>query len=262
MNTTVIFKKNLEEINKHKNILVNQGGQHSSKTYSILQLIIFLSRSVQNKLFTIVAESVPFLKVGAMRQFIEILINDEIFEEDKWNQTDRVYKMGTNIIEFRAYDTSTKALGAKRDFLFINECININYETFQNLEGRTNILTFLDFNPSFEFWIHDKVLPQPNVGFIHSTYHDNPYLPQKIIDTIESYKTYDPNRWRVMGEGLIGSNEGLVFTNWNIMSQDQFSEKVVYGIDFGFSNDPTGRGVYQTDQAGHVKNRSNAIVPC
>jgi phage terminase large subunit len=239
LNTTVIFKKNLEQINSHKNVIVNEGGQHSSKTYSILQLILFLSRTTKNKLYTVVAESIPFLKVGAMRQFLEILINDEIYEEDKWNATDRSYKMGSNIIEFKAYDTPTKALGAKRDFLFINEAINIPYETYQNLEGRTNVLTFLDYNPSFEFWVHEKLLSQPNVGFVHSTYKDNPYIPKKIIDTIESYKTYDPNRWRVMGEGLIGSNEGLVFQNWSITDEFPESDKIVYGMDFGFTNDPS-----------------------
>ena len=239
MDTKIIFKKNLEEINKHKSVIVNEGGQHSSKTYSILQLIIFLSRTTKNKLFTIVGESIPFLKVGAQRQFLEILVNDGIYDESKWNATDRIYKMGTNLIEFKAYDTSTKALGAKRDFLFINEAINIPFDTYQNLEGRTNVLTFLDYNPSFEFWVHEKVLNQPNTGFVHSTYKDNPYLPQKIIDTIESYKIYDPNRWRVMGEGLIGSNEGLVFSNWKIIDDFPVSEKNIYGLDFGFSNDPS-----------------------
>lgn len=239
MDTTLIFKRNLEQIKLNKKVIVNEGGQHSSKTYSILQLLIFLSQSCKNKIFTIVGESIPFLKVGAQRQFLEILQNENLFDENMWNGSDRVYKMGTNIFEFKAYDVPSKALGAKRHFLFINEVINIPYETYQNLEGRTDILTFVDYNPSFEFFIHQKVLQQNNVGYVHSTYKDNKYLPQKIVETIERYKEYDLNRWNVMGLGVIGSNDGLVFNNWNIIDNFPSSEKITYGMDFGFTNDPS-----------------------
>ena len=100
------------------------------------------------------------------------------------------------MVEFKSYDQPSKALGAKRHFLFINEAINIPYETFINLEGRTDQLTILDYNPSYEFWVHDRLLNanRSDVGYVHSTYKDNPYLPKKIIETIERYKEYDMNR--------------------------------------------------------------------
>ena len=246
MNTTIIFKKNLQQIQGDKTIIVNEGGQHSSKTYSILQLIVFLASTEKNKLFTIVGESIPFLKVGAMRQFVEILQNEGIYDDDKWNATDRIYKLGTNIIEFKAYDSPSKALGAKRSYLFINEVINIPFDTYQNLEGRTDICTFIDYNPSHEFYVHTKILGKDNVGYVHSTFLDNPYLPIKVIETIKRYKEYDQNRWRVMGEGLLGSNDGLVFQNWNIVDDFEQDEKTIYGLDFGFTNDPTTCiGVYK-----------------
>ena len=250
MQTTKIFKNNLKAFNEGKKIIINQGGQHSSKTYSILQLIIFLAQITENKVYTIAAESIPFLKVGALRQFLEIMQEEQIFNVDDWNATERIYKMGSNLIEFKGYDTSSKALGAKRDFLFLNEAINIDWDTFSNLEGRTNICTFIDFNPSYEFWAHEKLLNvnKPNVGFIHSTYLDNPFLPPKIIETIEQYKLYDPNRWQVMGLGQIGSNEGMVFNNWHII--DSFPTggtiRTVYGLDFGYANDPsTAVGIFK-----------------
>ena len=143
MQTTKIFKNNLKAFNEGKKIIINQGGQHSSKTYSILQLIIFLAQITENKVYTIAAESIPFLKVGALRQFLEIMQEEQIFNVDDWNATERIYKMGSNLIEFKGYDTSSKALGAKRDFLFLNEAINIDWDTFSNLEGRTNICTFI-----------------------------------------------------------------------------------------------------------------------
>ena len=257
MQTTSVFDKNLQIFNSGKTIIINQGGQSSSKTYSILQIIIFLAKVEKNKIFTIVAESIPFLKVGVIRQFIEILVNENLFVQNDFNQGNFTYKIGTNTIEFKAYDLPSKAVGAKRDYLFINEAININYETFINLETRTNICTWLDYNPSYEFWAHDKLIyaNRDDVGFIHSTYKDNEYLPQKIIDTIDRYLEYDPNRYRVMGLGLVGSNEGLVFNNWTTIDSVNLNEqpKVVYGIDFGFTNDPSVCiGVYRSDNELYI----------
>lgn len=243
MLTTTVFEKTLKPFNECKSIIISEGGQSSSKTYSILQAFIFLSKFTKNKIFTIVAESVPFLKVGALRQFLEILHTENLYKENDFNRGNFTYQIGTNIIEFKAYDQPSKAVGAKRDYLFINEAINVPYETFINLESRTNVCTWLDFNPSFEFWAHTKLLQsdRDDIAYVHSTYKDNEYLPQKIIDTIERYKDYDPNRYRVMGLGLIGTNEGQVFNNWHIA--DNFergdNEKLVFGIDFGFTNDPS-----------------------
>lgn len=242
LQTTKVFKYNLQEFNKGKRIIINQGGQHSSKTYSILQLIIFLAQIVENKVFTIAAESIPFLKTGALRQFLEIMMENEIFDVECWNATERIYKMGSNVIEFKGYDVSSKALGAKRDFLFINEAINVDWDTFSNLEARTNVCTFLDYNPSYQFWAHEKLIEtkRDDVAFIKSTFRDNPYLPEKIIQSIEQYQFTDPNRWQVMGLGELGSSEGLVFNNWSIVD-DWFTltGSTAYGMDFGFSNDPS-----------------------
>lgn len=243
MQTTSVFDKTLKPFRDGKSLIISEGGQSSSKTYSILQIIIFLAKVTKNKIYTIVAESIPFLKVGVIRQFIEILTNEGLFIQNNFNQGNFTYKIGSNIIEFKAYDIPSKAVGAKRDFLFINEAININYETFMNLETRTNICTWIDYNPSYEFWAHDKLIHanREDVAFVHSTYKDNEYLPQKIIDTIERYKEYDPNRYRVMGLGLVGSNEGLVFNNWSSIDAVNLNEqsKVVYGLDFGYTNDPS-----------------------
>ena len=244
MNTTSIFEKSLKPFNDGKSIIVSEGGQSSSKTYSILQIIIFLARLTKSKVYTIVAESIPFLKTGALRQFIEILQNEKLYDDDSFNRGNFTYMMGdNNIIEFKAYDQPSKAVGAKRDYLFINEAINVNYETFLNLESRTNVCTWIDFNPSFEFWAHTQLLftEREDVAYIHSTYRDNEFLPLKIINTIERYKTTDPNRYRVYGLGKMGTQEGQVFTNWSIVDNFLLDDdvKIVYGIDFGFTNDPS-----------------------
>lgn len=241
MNTTNVFKKNLEQINKGKKIITNEGGSRSSKTFSILQLLIYFMslKDMNNKTFSVVAESLPHLKRGAMKDFFDIIKKDDLYLIKNHNMTDNKYKIGTNTIEFFGCDDYTKVTGAGRDFLFINECNNVNWNIFQQLQLRTRTLTFLDYNPTHHFWVHEHLLSQDNVGYIHSTYLDNPYVSKNTIDLLNRSKDTDPNFYNVYALGKVGSNEGVVFNNWNIVDIFPESEKYIYGMDFGFSNDPS-----------------------
>ena len=105
------------------------------------------------------------------------------------------------------------------------------------MDVRTRGATFIDWNPSHEFWAH-KLQNDPSATFIHSTYKDNPFLSEKQIQAIEKRRYTNPNWWRVFGEGLLGQLEGLVFDSFE---QVDFIPDGVrcYGLDFGYSNDPT-----------------------
>ena len=174
-----------------------------------------------------------------MKDFFDILKRDELYDIKQHNMTDHKYMIGTNTIEFFGVDDYTKVTGAGRDFLFINECNNINWAIFQQLQLRTRQLTFLDYNPTHHFWVHSQLLHQDNVGYIHSTYLDNPYVSQNTVDLLNRSKETDPNFYNVYALGLVGSNEGLVFTNWTITEPFPEWDKTIYGLDFGFTNDPT-----------------------
>ena len=239
MKTTNVFNKNVEQLN-FNNIIVNEGGTRSSKTFSILQLLIniLFDPRIKNKTISVVSESLPHLKRGAMKDFYDILNQDNLYDIKKHNHTDHKYTMGTNTIEFFGVEDSSKVTGAGRDILFINECNNVPWEVFQQLQMRTRQLTFLDFNPVEEFWVHRNLLDTPKVGYIHSTYLDNPYVSQNTIDLLMRTKDTDPNFYKVYALGLIGSLEGVIF-NFNIEDYNVENEKVIYAIDFGFTNDPT-----------------------
>ncbi len=241
MMTTKVFKYNLEKLNNGKKIIINEGGSRSSKTFSILQLLIFLMSlpNVKNKTFSVVAESLPHLKRGAMKDFFDIIKTDELYDVKQHNMTDHKYMIGSNTIEFFGCDDYTKVTGAGRDFLFINECNNVSWPIFQQLQLRTRRLTFLDYNPTSSFWVHEHLLSQDNVGYIHSTYLDNPYVSQNTIDLLNRSKETDPNFYRVYALGLVGSNDGLVFQNWNVVDDFPIGNKVFYGLDFGYVNDPS-----------------------
>jgi phage terminase large subunit len=119
----------------------------------------------------------------------------------------------------------------------MNEANNISKQAFDQLEPRTRVCTFIDFNPTHWFWAHD-LQNDTSTSFIKTTYKDNDKLDQKIIDSIEKRKERDPSWWRVYGLGEIGMIEGVVFNNWQQV--DTFPEGDYFcGLDFGYTNDPS-----------------------
>jgi phage terminase large subunit len=246
--------------------VIHQGGTGSGKTFAALQYLLFTALGNQNLTISVVAETLPHLKRGAMRDFksiVSMLGMDSVVSE---NKTDHTFKIGTSLIEFFSADAEAKLRGARRDILFINECNNIDYEAFQQLDVRTRRQTILDFNPVRRFWVHDHLLPTLHADehlFIKSTYVDNDHLSPQEKQNIERRRS-NLNWWKVYGEGEIGMAEGVVFSNWTIINgeltmennseQDstiqnstlsiQHSNKLPgnllgYGIDFGFTHSPT-----------------------
>lgn len=209
---------------------------NSSKTHSALQFLYFLARNIPRKLIiSVVSESGPHLKRGAMRDFFNIV--GPVYNEAHHNKTDWEYYINQSTIEFFSADNPAKMRGSRRDILFINECNNIPKETRDQLEVRTKWFELLDFNPVQRFWAHE-LENKPGVAFHVSTYKDNQFLDPRIIQSIENRKGMDPNWWRVYGMGLVGKIEGLLFPDFELI--DEMPDiQTDLGLDFGFSNDPT-----------------------
>lgn len=240
MNITSVFAKNLDAYTQRYRYIVNKGSTRSSKTYSLLQLLYMLARfSEEPKVISVVSESLPHLKRGCIRDFKEMLINEKSWDAGCWNATDKIYRVKDSMIEFFSADNPSKVHGPSRDILYINECINVEYEVFRQLAIRTTECIFLDCNPCYEFWLDQKVLVSDDASLIHSTYKDNNYLSAAQVREIESNRN-DRDWWQVYGEGLTGSPKGLVINNWDIVSSmPETYKKRWIGIDFGFTNDPT-----------------------
>jgi len=240
MKLTSVFSKNITAYNDGKRVIVNKGGTRSSKTYSILQLLYFIAdRSSQPLVISVVSETMPHLKKGCIRDFQNILMTDGLWSDKAWNATDKIYRINRSFIEFFSADQPGKVHGPARDILFINECINISFETYRQLAIRTRRTIFLDFNPSHEFWVDEYILPREEAVLIRSTYRDNDFLTDAQIGEIESNKE-DAEWWKTYGLGETGSREGLVIQNWDIVESMPASwSKRWIGIDFGFTNDPT-----------------------
>lgn len=241
MKVTSVFGRNITAYNAGFRIISNQGSTRSSKTWSIMQLLYMIAlESDKPLLISIVSESMPHLKRGCIRDFQNMLLQENAWVDKNWNATDKLYKVNKSVIEFFSADAPAKVHGPARDILFVNECNNIGYETIRQLMIRTRGQVFFDYNPVEEFWMEERILSRSEgVEFIHSTYKDNEYLSKEQVEEIEANK-HDTNWWNVYGLGLTGSREGRCIKDWSQVDvmPDNFKRRWL-GLDFGFTNDPT-----------------------
>lgn len=233
-----IYSKNLDAVTKGNNVIVNKGGTRSGKTWSLLQLCYTIAELWQGVVISVVGETIPFLKRGAIRDFRTMM--GAVWDANNWNASDKVYTLPNGSqIEFFSADNESKVHGSARDVLFINECYFVPYEIYRQLAVRTRKRIMLDYNPRSRFWVDEYLIGKDNVALIHSTYKDNPHLTPMQVAQIESNQS-DSNWWRVYGLGETGSVEGLVYTNWQIsQSYPTDYKREFICIDFGFTNDPT-----------------------
>lgn len=245
-----MFKKTTAQekiANLKKRIRIVQGGTSSSKTFSIIPLLI--THAIQNPYteISVVSESIPHLKRGAVKDFVNIMIMTGNYRDAQFNKSDLKYKFSNgSFIEFFSADQPDKLRGARRHVLFINECNNIDFESYNQLAIRTRDFIYLDYNPTAEFWVHTELIKDQDSDFVILTYKDNEALDQAIVREIEKAKeraktsAYWDNWWKVYGLGQVGSLEGVIFSNWKQINQVPIDSKLIgYGMDFGFTNDPT-----------------------
>jgi len=236
---TSIFGLNNEAWLSGKRRALNEGGTYSSKTWSILQLLIMISKHAKSKLIiSVVSESLPHLKRGAIRDFFRIL-DESPDNNPRYNKTEQTYNLGNGMMEFFGADEADKVRGPRRDILFINEGNNVPWETARGLDIRTRLFTFVDWNPVSEFWAHEYWIGEPENAYIHSTYRDAvDVISPEVISNILAAGERDPNWANVYLEGRLGKIEGLVHPFFGQIDELPHGD-TFYGLDFGFSTDAT-----------------------
>ena len=252
IDTTNVFHKAYKSDTR---ITCLQGGTRSSKTYSLCQLFIVKALRETGKVFTICRKTLPALKGTAYRDIINLLKELDLYREENHNKSELSYILGNNnLLEFISIDQSQKIRGRKRDYLWLNEANEFNYEDYQQLILRTTDKVYLDYNPSDPYsWIYDKVITRDDCTFIKSTYKANPFLDKDTIAEIERLKDIDPDYWRVYGLGEIGSIQTMIFRNFKLVDEVQ-GNLVGFGLDFGFTNSPSALvAVYQSDDNLYIK---------
>ena len=236
---TRIFEQNNKAWLSGDRRALNEGGTASSKTWSVLQLLILIAQHAKGQLLiSIVSESLPHLKRGAIRDFFRIL-DESPDNNSHYNKTEQTYTFSNGVIEFFGADESDKVRGPRRDILFLNEPNNIPWETARGLDIRTNKFTFADWNPVSEFWVHTNWIGQPENAYIHSTYKDaENVISAEVISNILATGERDPNWANIYIYGRLGRIEGLVYPFFSQVDILPTQGNLVYGLDFGFSGDP------------------------
>jgi phage terminase large subunit len=230
-----------------KRIKIIQGGTSAGKTYSVLAVLITKAASYPRTEISIVAESIPHLRRGALKDFLKIMKENNRYFDERFNKSLLRYEFSNgSVIEFFSADDSSKLRGARRDILYINECNNVTFESYNELAIRTKKEVYLDFNPANEFWVHKELKDEPDSDFLILTYKDNEALDNSIVQQIEKNiakadtSAYWANWVRVYAHGQIGMLEGVIFSNWKTIDNLPKDAKLIgIGLDFGYTNDPT-----------------------
>lgn len=227
-------------LNSKARTIVHQGGQWSGKTVNILAVLATKATQTPNLTITVTSESMPHLKIGALRDFINFIYPSFESFISQYNRTDHIFIFRNgSIIEFKSFEDEYKARGAKRHILFINEANKFNYLTYFQLNSRTEIQTILDYNPTQPFFVHEKLIGQEGVELFISDHRSNPFLSEAKHAEIEAIKDYQ--LWLVYARGMTGNITGLIFPDWTKIPDSQFpkDEPFFGGLDFGYTNDPT-----------------------
>lgn len=220
-----------------------QGSSRSSKTYSNVQWLIKRCLDVAGTTISIVRKTMPAIKRSVYRDFEEIMVTWELWNDRRMNKSEFVYTFDNGSwIEFFSCENEQKMRGSKRQILFVNEANELSFIEWQQLQMRTTLFSILDYNPSFsdEHWINQVNKERKTYHFI-STYKDNPFLEQKVIDEIESLQWKNKTLWQVYGLGQQAIVEGLIFPNITVTDYvpSETQRHRYIGMDFGYENDPT-----------------------
>ncbi len=230
---------------------VIQGGSSAGKTFGVLPILIDKCCKSPNLEISVVAESVPHLKKGALKDFIKIMKATGRWNENRYNATDRKYTFANG--SYMEFFSPESIIGSRRNILYINEAPFIKYEDYYQMAIRTSGEIFMDFNPFNEFWAHTEVLKEADSELLILTYRDNEALPVNVIQDFEQARIkadaelksgkagYWCNFVNVYVDGKVGTLQGAIFNNWSqIDTIPKEAEFIANGLDWGFTNDATG----------------------
>lgn len=270
MHFTPVYYRTMDAIAQTQRFVSSCGGTRSGKTFANLQAIFQLAAADEvPSLTSVVSETFPHLKRGAIRDFPSA-IGADLWDESAWSKGGYIYTLPNGSqIEYFSADATSKVHGPARDRLFLNECQNIPYEIARQLFVRTRGLIIMDYNPTASFWGNEQIETRPDCVTIHSTYKDNSFLTAEQIREIEANQ-HDTNWWKVYGLGEFGTLEGLIYS-FELIDEMPLAGglREVYGMDFGFTHDPTaivrvladtGRKIAYVDEIAYKTGMLNSDI--
>ncbi len=242
MELQINTSKTYRDIDKSRKICILQGGTRSGKSHSALQWLIVKALSENGTAISVVRKSFPSMRVSILRDFQQIMKGLGIWNEDNWSTTAHIYIFDNDsYIEFLSVDNAEKRKGTSRDYLFIDECNELSREDYFQLFIRTRKKTIIAYNPSFgtNNYIFNEIHTHPESDLYISTFRDNPYLEQSIIDEILRLKETNAEYYKIYGEGQPGNNIGTIFSINVIDEIPEGATFLAFGMDYGFTVDPS-----------------------
>lgn len=248
-------------------IIVNQGGTFSGKSHGLIRVLFFFAIYYPDIKIEIVGATVPKL-TGDTLEIAEDIAQKNLHIKDcisKYNITNRTFyfRNGSKII-FKSYEFARDADGPKRDILYISEARNFEWATAEQLIKRTKWKVFIDYNPVETFWCHDKIINCPvgpsgkkeynSVKVIRSWHIHNNFISAEKHEEIENIA--DKEMHKAYARGLTATLSGMVYPNWDQIETFPLCTKIIWGMDIGYTNDPTvvvkiGMDPYTVDEAGN-----------
>lgn len=239
-----------------KPIICLEGGSRSGKTWAILEYLINCCLEMPGLVVSCFRHDATTHMDAAARDFLLLMPQrfPRSWTAGTWNKVEKEFRFASgSLFEFVGANNPLKLHGPQRDIAWLNEAMEITYEAYAEISKRTSLLQIFDWNPSLSHhWVFDKVLTRPDALYVHSTYRDNPHLPVAQVAEIEKFNpeipenvrrgTADKWQWDVYGLGRRGRRTGVIYTEWT--TEDTWPERMAcqrwgYGLDFGFSEDPT-----------------------
>ena len=251
---TAIFEKNYEAIAGDKRFIINEGGSRSSKTYSLCQLMIIYCLQNNNKVVSVIRKTFPALRATVLRDFIEILRDIGLYNEESHNKSEQIYTFGNgSMVEFFSVDNEQKIRGRKRDIAWCNEANELYFDDFTQLNMRTESKLIFDYNPSDSAsWLYE--LPAEDSVKIKSTYKDNPFLPESIKAQIEDLKRTDEALYQIYALGEKAISKSNIYSQWSFVAHRPAKfVKYVYGLDFGYNHPTALMRVYYCDNNIYIE---------
>lgn len=269
--------------------VVLEGSARSRKTRSVVDFICNLGITSRKRLVvTVIKETYNEFKTTLYNDFNTAL--DEFGLDNPFSRLKEVnfFKIGKVLVQFIGADQPKKFHGLESDIVYFNEILPLEESVYRAATMRCNLMFICDYNPSVTMhWVFEKVIPREDVGFLRTTFLDNPYLPDGQRIEILGYEPWLPGSyevrnetdlyyngssitetnqppphpsnirngtadvfyWTVYGLGLRGAMTGVIFNNvvW-IGENERPAWNPIQTIDFGFTNDPSGVTNYWEDE--------------
>ncbi len=229
---------------RQKKFVVCQGGGDAGKTVTILQILALACKVTANTKCLVAADTMPNLKDGAISAFEKYV--KPFFQHDIkfYNQTDKVliFYNGSKI-KFKSFEKEERARGAEWDYAFLNESNLFSYDLFWQIQRKVRQQVFIDYNPTSKFWCHDKLIEGKEnqftgkVVYFQTDHRHNPFISEE--DHLAYENISDPELFKVYSRGETGIIKGLIFSGTEINEMPKDIERFIWGIDYGYTNDPT-----------------------